>query len=74
MDRKADRTSTLDSERIRAERDMAGFDDLPRDLRLLLHEHRLSPHLINALANKLRLGQPTSVLLGGRVYRLEPGR
>lgn len=40
---------------------MAGFDDLPRDLRLFLHEYVAAPWAINSLLGELKAGRAVTV-------------
>ncbi len=40
---------------------MAGFDDLPRDLRLFLHEHAADPWAVSALLRELNAGRAVTV-------------
>ena len=70
-----DQTST--QARARAARMvMAGFDDMPRDLRLFLHEYaNMIPTVqVDMIATQLRAGRTIDVQMpSGRRYTLRPG-
>jgi hypothetical protein len=68
----ADQTFIQDSRNVRAARAMAGFDDLPRDLRLFLHEHLIYGPQLDMIAAELRAGRRVTLSMAGKRIVLEP--
>ena len=51
------------------------IDDMPRDLRLFLHEYanHMSMVQIDMVASELRAGRSIRIMLGNKLYNLRPG-